>query len=112
AGVGIYGVVAYTVTQRTQEIGIRIAMGATRVDVLRMILIDGAKVTCLGVVLGLGGALASTRVLASVLYDTSARDPITFGLISVVLVVVSVLAGVIPAWRASRVDPIFALRYN
>ncbi|HKF56191.1 MAG TPA: ABC transporter permease [Blastocatellia bacterium] len=110
AMLGIYGVVAYTAAQRTREIGIRTAMGARRADVVRMVLLDGVKVTGIGVIVGLGGALALTRVLASLLFATSATDPVTFAAISILVLVVSMLASLLPAMRASRVDPVIALR--
>src|SRR6185312_14995759 len=110
AAVGIYGVMAYIVAQRTHEIGIRMAMGARAIDVLAMVLRDGAKLTSAGVAIGLIAAFGLTRVMASLLFGVSAADPITFVVISVLLGVVALLASYVPARRAARVDPIIALR--
>jgi ABC-type antimicrobial peptide transport system permease subunit len=112
AAVGIYGVMAYVVAQRTQEIGIRMAMGARAIDVLKMVLREGATLATVGVVIGVGAALALTRVMASLLFEVSPADPITFAGISLLLTFVSLLACYLPARRASRVDPIVALRNN
>ncbi len=112
AAVGIYGVMAYSVTERTHEIGVRMALGAGSTDMLQMVMIDGAKVTSAGVVAGLAAAFALTRVMSSLLYKVSASDPITFAGISGLIVCVSLLASYIPARKASRVDPMVALRYN
>jgi ABC-type antimicrobial peptide transport system permease subunit len=110
--VGIYGVMAYTVVQRTREIGIRIALGATRGDVLRMVLGKSFVITGLGLLLGIAGATALTRLLSSFLYHVRPADPLTFVTVSVMLGAVSLLASYIPAWRAARVDPMAALRYE
>jgi putative ABC transport system permease protein len=110
--VGIYGVMAYTVVQRTREIGIRIALGATRGDVLRMVLEKSFVITGLGLLLGIAGATALTRLLSSFLYQVGPVDPLTFITVSVMLGAVSLLASYIPAWRAARVDPMAALRYE
>jgi len=110
--VGIYGVMAYTVAQRTREIGIRIALGASRSDVSRMILGRGFIITGLGLLIGIAGALALTRFLSSLLYQVKPVDPITFAAVPVLLGAISLLASYIPAWRAARVDPIVALRYE
>ena len=112
AAVGIYGVMAYTVTERTHEIGVRMALGAGSMDMLRMVLIDGIKVTATGVIAGLAAAFALTRVMSTLLYKVSTADPITFAGISTLIVLVSLLASYIPARKASRVDPMVALRYN
>ena len=103
---------AYIVSGRTQEIGIRMAMGAQQTEVLRMILGDGAKLTVIGVAIGLGAAFALTRVLSSLLYGVSAADPVTFSGISLLLACAAMLASYIPARRAARVDPMEALRYD
>jgi putative ABC transport system permease protein len=112
AAVGIYGVMAYIVAGRTHEIGIRMAMGAQQTEVLTMILGDGAKLTAIGIGIGLATAFALTRALASLLYGVSAADPATFAGISLLLAGVAMLASYIPARRAARVDPMEALRYD
>jgi predicted permease len=112
ATVGIYGVMAFSVTERTHEIGIRMALGAERGNVLRLIVRQGLRLTLLGVILGIAGAWALTSFLASFLFGIAPRDPATFALVSVALVAVSILACYIPARRATRVDPMVALRYE
>ena len=112
AAVGIYGVMSYSVTERTHEIGVRMALGAGSTDMLRMVMVDGAKVTMAGIIAGLAAAFALTRLMSSLLFKVSANDPITFVCISVLIVCVSLLASYIPARKASRVDPMVALRYN
>jgi ABC-type antimicrobial peptide transport system permease subunit len=112
AAVGIYGVVAFSVTRRTQEFGIRMALGARRSDVLRQILGDGARLASLGVVIGIGASLAITRVMSTLLFGISATDPLTFVGVVVLLSVVALFASYIPARRATRVDPLVALRYE
>src|SRR5215831_14419253 len=110
ASVGIYGVMSYSVAQRTREIGIRIALGARRTDVLQMTVMQGLKLVGAGMVLGLAAAFLLTRVMTSLLYGISATDPRTFAGISLVLFAVAILASYIPALRATKVDPIIALR--
>jgi predicted permease len=112
AAVGIYGVMSYSVAQRTREIGIRIALGAQRGDVLRLAVGGGLKLVLIGVVLGLAAAFALTRVMTSLLFGVSATDPATLVVISLVLISVAVLASYIPARRATKVDPMVALRYE
>jgi predicted permease len=112
AAIGIYGVMAYSVALRTQEIGIRMALGAQQKDVLRLILGQGARIAFFGVTIGLVAAAALARLLSSLLFSVSASDPITFAAVSILLVAIALLACYIPARRALRVDPIIALRYE
>ncbi|MFN7998269.1 MAG: ABC transporter permease [Bryobacteraceae bacterium] len=112
AAVGIYGVVAYSVTRRTQEIGIRMALGGRGVDVLRLVVGEGARLAVFGVAIGIVLSLAVTRLLSSLLFGVSATDPITFAGVGLLLSVVALAASYIPAWRAMRVDPNTALRYE
>jgi putative ABC transport system permease protein len=110
SGVGIYGVMSYTVTQRTNEIGIRIALGAQRSDVLKLIVGQGLRLALIGIALGLLGAFLLTRVMASLLYEVSTTDPATFVTIATLLAGVAILSCYLPARRATRVDPMTALR--
>jgi len=112
AGVGLYGLMAYNVTQRTQEIGVRIALGAARSNVLSMILRETLGMTGIGLALGLAGALGASQFVANMLYGISAQDPLTLAVVCVVLAAVASVAGWIPARRAMRVDPMVALRYE
>lgn len=112
ASLGLYGVISYFVGQRTHELGIRMALGAQRRDVLRLILGDGMKMTLAGVVIGVLAALGLTRLLVTMLYGVSPTDPLTYGVIALLLTVVAVLACILPARRAMKVDPLIALRYE
>lgn len=112
SAVGVYGLIAYSVTQRTQELGIRIALGAQRRDVLRLVLAQGTRLTLLGVAIGILAALAFSRLLATLLFGVSATDPLTFAGVAGLLAFVALAACFIPARRATRVDPIVALRYQ
>jgi putative ABC transport system permease protein len=110
--VGVYGVLAYSVTQRIHEMGIRMALGASRSEILKMVVGQGMKLVAFGLILGLVVSLAATRLLATLLFGTSARDPLTFAAVTLLLLVVALFAAYIPARRASLVDPIVALRHE
>jgi predicted permease len=112
ACIGLYGVLSYTVSQRTSELGIRMALGAQRASVLWLILREALTVTIIGAAVGLATALAATKVLASMLFGLTARDPITLIGAAIILLAVATLAATLPAWRASRTDPMTALRYE
>jgi ABC-type antimicrobial peptide transport system permease subunit len=110
AAVGIYGVIAYAVQQRSREIGIRVALGATRENVLSMVLRDGLVLVLAGVAIGTFGAVALTGVLRTLLYDVSATDPVTFVVVPLLLLATGLLACAIPARRAVRLDPMLSIR--
>jgi len=110
--IGVYGVISYIVGRRTREIGVRMAVGAQRGDVLRMVLRGAARLVAFGVAIGLVAALALTRLMSRLLYGISTHDPLTFSSVAALLALVALAACSIPAWRASRVDPMVALRYE
>jgi putative ABC transport system permease protein len=112
ASAGVYGLMAFFVSQRTQEIGIRMALGARSVDVLKSVVGQGLRLTLVGIGLGLAGSVGLTRVIASLLYGVSPTDPLTFALVSLVLITVAALASYLPARRAAGIDPMTALRYE
>ena len=110
ASIGIYGVIAYSVTQRTRELGIRMALGARRSDVFRLIIREGALLGTLGIAIGLGIALLITRFIGTLLFGVTATDPVVFGSVAATFMAVTLLACYIPARRATRIDPQVALR--
>ncbi len=112
ATTGVFGVMAYSVSRRTREIGVRVALGAARGDVLRMILGQGLRTIFIGVAIGLAGSLVLTRTLESLLFGVTPTDPLTFGAVTLLLAGAALLACYIPAWRATKVDPMVALRYE
>ena len=110
AAVGLFGVLSYVVAQRTTEIGIRIALGAQREQVLKLVLLDGLRPALVGLVLGVAASIAASRFMESLLFGTRPLDPIVFTSVSIVLLIIAAMACVMPAWKASRVDPMQALR--
>jgi ABC-type antimicrobial peptide transport system permease subunit len=112
ASIGLYGVIAYSVSQRTRELGIRMAIGAQRADVLRLVLREGLTTAGVGVVLGLIGALLTTRLLQGMLFGVSATNPLIFAINALILMAVALAACLVPARRAARIDPMEALRHE
>jgi putative ABC transport system permease protein len=112
ASVGIYGVIAYSVSRRTHELGVRVAMGAVRADILGLVLRQGMRLVTIGILVGLAASLFMTRLLSSLLYGIGAADALTFVGVVVLLLGVAVLACYLPARRATKVDPIVTLRYE
>ena len=112
SAIGIYGVLAYTVTQRTREFGIRVALGAGVRDVLAMVLGTGLKLAGIGLAIGIAGALALTRLMTSLLYGVKPTDPVVFVLVAAALTIVALIASLIPSLRAVRIRPSVALRYE
>jgi putative ABC transport system permease protein len=110
--IGIYGVMAYSVSQRTRELGIRMALGASRADVLRLVVVQAARLTLVGVVTGLAASIAASRLIASLLYGVSPTDIVTFVAVPVLLAASALAASYLPALRATRIDPMVALRYE
>src|SRR5437762_13929493 len=110
SAVGVYGITSYAVAQRTHEIGIRLALGAQLRDVLRLVLGHGLKLTLIGAAIGLFGAYLATGAITSVLYGVSATDPLTFGVVSFLLVGIALISCYVPARRATKVEPLIALR--
>ena len=110
ACIGIYGVIAYSVTQRTQEIGVRMALGARRGDVLRLVMGFGLRLTIIGVLIGIVCSFLSTRLMTSLLFEVNAANPLALSLPAALLILVTVLAAYIPARRAASIDPMRALR--
>jgi putative ABC transport system permease protein len=108
--IGVYGVMAYAVSERTHELGVRIALGANPADIRRLVVGEGTRLTAVGIAIGIAGALASTRALGALLFGVSATDPVTFGLAAAGLAIAGLAAAYIPARRASRIDPVVLLR--
>ena len=110
AVVGVYGVLSYSVSQRTQEFGVRMALGAEPGDVRRMMIGQGLRLSAWGIAIGLVGALGITRLISSLLYNVTATDPVSFGAVATLMLVVAATAAYLPARRATKVDPMVALR--
>jgi putative ABC transport system permease protein len=112
AAVGTYGVMSYAVSRRTHELGVRLALGASRSEILRLVVWEGIVLAAIGAAVGLTAALGLTRLMASLLYGVRPADPATLAAVSLLLAGIALLACYIPAWRATKVDPLVALRYE
>ena len=112
AAVGIYGVISYSVAQRTREVGIRMALGADTIDVLNLVVRDGLKLVLIGIGIGLAGALLLTRLMSTLLFGVTATDTVTYVTVALTLIIVALIACCIPARRATKVDPLTALRFE
>jgi putative ABC transport system permease protein len=110
SAIGIYGVLSYVVSRRTREIGIRVAIGAGRAEVLRLVLASGVGLSLVGIAIGLAAAATLSRLMTTLLHDVQPGDPATFAAVAGTLVLVSIAASLAPAWRATRVDPVRALK--
>src|SRR5262245_39520372 len=110
AAIGVYGVIAFSVSQRTQEMGVRMALGASRTDVLRLVVRQGVVLAAIGEAFGLVGAFGITRVIRTTLYNVTPTDPVSFGGVVIFLTLIAIVASYVPARRATAVDPIIALR--
>jgi putative ABC transport system permease protein len=112
AAVGIYGVISYSVAQRTREVGIRMALGARTIDVIKLVVRDGLKLVLIGVGVGLAGAFALTRLMTTLLFGVTPTDVVTYASVALGLILVALIACCIPARRATKVDPLVALRFE
>ena len=110
AAVGIYGVISYAVSRRTHEIGVRVALGASPATVVRLVIGQGMRVVAVGVAIGLAGSLVASRLMTKLVYGVSVTDPLTYAGVAVLLAAVALVASYIPAWRATRIDPLVAMR--
>jgi ABC-type antimicrobial peptide transport system permease subunit len=110
AAIGLYGVMSYSVSQSTRELGVRMALGATVRDLLRLVMSAGLRLTAAGIIIGAVAAVFLTRLIGNLLYKVDPRDPVAFGSAFIVLVAIALIACFVPAWRATRIDPVRALR--